>query len=138
MLALQSRQPCSHRIVIAGNHDHHLQAQASLHLRNPLLFLAPIHLYISSPRQEIGAARARALLPNCTYLCHEQHTAAGLRFLASPYSRGNSPNQAFQGENPCNHPHFWVNCLLRQVAMMPPRSKLRWRVLQEVAVWTCC
>jgi hypothetical protein len=37
-------------------------------------------------------------LSHCTYLCHEQAQAAGLRFLASPCSRGNSPNSAFQGK----------------------------------------
>jgi hypothetical protein len=96
----QAAQACDHRLVIAGNHDQLLQVMrgafppCAAHALTAPAFVPP------SP-QDAGPAAAAQLLPHCTYLCHHQHSAAGLRFLASPYSRGNSPNCAFQGKERC-------------------------------------
>ena len=94
VMLFQARQPCTHKIVIAGNHDQHLQVSTSNN-QFPESGALPDD---SDLRQEIGVAATTALLPHCAYLCNQTHTAAGLRFFASPYSRGNSPNCAFQGK----------------------------------------
>ena len=65
--------PCANKIVIAGNHDVHLE--------------------------RIGTKAAAQLLSNATYLCNSSVSFHGLRFFGSPISVGSSLNSSFQSDS---------------------------------------
>lgn len=68
------RQPARHKLVIAGNHDYHLE-------------LWPAEFVRSS------------VLTHARYVCNEGLEVEGLRIFASPLSSGTSNNRAFQSDD---------------------------------------
>ena len=65
--------PAKHKLIIAGNHDVHMQ--------------------------HLGKEKVQSILTNATYLENSPLTIDGLRIWGTPASSGSSPNKAFQSSD---------------------------------------